>query len=184
MSDEIESIVFSHPINVRKLSRKGQNIRFAASIDVRERIAVAHDLIGVDSFEVECLIMPWKRDGATMTGTVTARVSQPCAATGEPLRQRVVEELDARFLPQSSRYSRPPSSDEHELVLDPMGEDLPDRFDGDSIDLAASWLEFFALGLDPFARINGAEFDTDGLDTIRESPFSVLAKLKSESKNN
>ena len=68
------------------------------------------------------------------------------------------------------------------MILDPMGDDIPDTFIGDSLDLAGPWLETFALGIDPFARIDGAEFSNENIDSERESPFAALAALKSDTK--
>lgn len=183
MAHELEKLAFEYPFKVRKLARKGQHIRFSADADVCQRIARDYDLIEVKSFDVECKIMPWKSDGVEVSGTVKADVIQPCAVSAEPLPQRIREEIAFIFLPEGSRLLRPPRFEEQEMILDPMGEDVPETFSGDSLDLADPWLETFALGIDLFARIEGAEFSTDKLDSERESPFAALAALKSESKN-
>ncbi|MEP0944291.1 MAG: DUF177 domain-containing protein [Rhizobiaceae bacterium] len=183
MTHEIEKLAFAYPFNVRRLARKGQHIRFAADPDICARIARDYDLIEVKLFEVECKITPWKSDGVALSGSIRADVIQPCAVSAEPLRQKVEEEIDFIFLPEGSRLVRPPRFEEQEMILDPTGDDIPDTFMGDSLDLAGPWLETFVLGIDPFARIEGVEFSSDKLDSERESPFAALAALKSETKN-
>ena len=178
MPHDQEAFAITFDFKVRKLPKKGQVIKYSADQAERAAIAREYDLLAVDKFEVECLVRPWKGDGVELSGTVKSSIEQPCAATAEPLKQTVAEEIQFIYLPEGSRLLRPPTIEDHELVLDPMGEDVPETFTGDSIDRAAAWLETFALGIDPFARIEGAEFDTEGLDQERDSPFSVLAELK------
>ncbi|NKB52014.1 MAG: DUF177 domain-containing protein [Rhizobiaceae bacterium] len=182
MADDQESYAMDYKFNVRKLSKKGQMIKYAATESERSAIARDYELLSVEAFEVECVVAPWKRDGVKLSGAVVASFEQPCAVTAEPLNQVVREDIDFIYLPEGSRLLRPPTIEDHELVLDPEGEDMPETFVGDSINLAAAWLETFALGIDPFARIDGAEFADEGLDRERDSPFSVLANLKTKPK--
>lgn len=182
MTHDPEKLAFDYPFKVRKLAKKGQHIRYSAEEDARQRIAADYDLIEVKSFDVDCKVTPWKSDGVELTGVLRAEVVQPCAVSAEPLVQSIKEEIEFIFLPEGSKLLRPPRFEEQEMILDPMGDDVPDTFTGDSLDLADPWLETFALGIDPFARINGAEFSTENLDSERESPFAALAALKTDTK--
>ncbi len=182
MPSEAEA-AFSLPVNVRRLPKKGQMLLFEASKEQREQIARDYNLISIESFNAEGLVAPWKRDGVKLTGHVKAQVTQPCAVSGEPLSAVVDEAVEVLFLPEGSRLARPATDADGEIVFDPMGDDLPEPFVGDSIDLAQSWLEFFDLGLDPHARLEGAEFDRSGLNLSQDSPFSVLADMKPSLKN-
>ena len=182
MTHDPDQLAFDYPFKVRKLAKKGQHIRFSADQETRERIARDYDLIGVDSFDVDCKVTPWKSDGVEVTGTLKADVVQPCAVSAEPLAQTIREEIEFIFLPEGSKLLRPPRFEEQEMILDPMGDDVPDTFIGDSLDLAGPWLETFALGIDLFARIDGAAFSAENLDSERESPFAALAALKTDTK--
>lgn len=177
MAHEPES-VFSLPVNVRRLSKKGQMFRFEASQQERRGIAERYDLIDVESFVCEAVVAPWKKDGVKVSGVVAAKIAQPCAVSGDALNQSVNEPVDMLFVPDGSRLSRPAVDADGEIVFDPMGDELPETFIGDSIDLAEVWLEFFSLGLNPYARLDGAEIDQSSLDVEQESPFSVLASMK------
>ncbi len=182
MTHDVKPYPFDYKFNVRKLAKKGQMIKYTAGEPERSAIARYYELLSVEAFQVECVVAPWKRDGVKLSGTVVASIAQPCAVTAEPLNQVVRESIEFIYLPEGSRLLRPPAIEDHEMVLDPEGEDVPEKFIGDSINLAAAWLETFALGIDPFARIEGAQFVEEGLDRQRDSPFSVLAELKSEPK--
>lgn len=182
MSLEQPAAPFVYPFNVRKLARAGQAITFSADAETCRAIASAYDLIAVESFDVGCKLRPWKRDGVELVGQVVAKIVQPCAVSAEPLEQLVDEELEAIFLPEGSKLLRPLELTDQELIIDPMGADVPDTFTGDSIDLAEPWLEAFVLGIDPFARLEGAEFEVDNASDESDSPFSALAKLKLDEK--
>ena len=182
MTHDPEHLAFDYPFKVRKLAKKGQHIRYSVEEDARQRIATDYDLIEVRSFDVDCKVTPWKSDGVELTGVLRAEIVQPCAVSAEPLAQSIREEIEFIFLPEGSKLLRPPRFEEQEMILDPMGDDVPDTFTGDSLDLAGPWLETFAVGIDPFARIEGAEFSSDNLDSERESPFAALAALKTDTK--
>ncbi len=72
-------------------------------------------------------------------------------------------------------------------MLDPEGDDPPETFEGDSIDLWPFVLEMLVLALDPFPRAPDAQLPT-GPDEANEpenagkSPFAVLQALKSKDK--
>ncbi len=177
-----DDLPFSLPVNVRTLPAKGRIETYTAKQDVCANIAAAYDLVSIEHFKAEATLTPWKRDGVKASGWVKADYKQPCAALGEPLEQHMDEAFDLVFLPEGSRLIRPPGNDDGELVFDPLADDLPDTFSGDSIDLATVWLEFFALGLDPFARAEGVDFNaadtSDEAASGRDSPFAVLESLK------
>lgn len=182
MQTESGNSAFSHLVNVRRVARKGMHVRYDADDEVCAAIAQEYGLLQVKKFHAQSHVVPWKRDGVKLTSSIEAEVVQPCAVTGEPIDQRVEEDFELIYVPEGSKFSKPRVDSDGELILDPTGEDPPEQFSGDSVDLALSWLEHFALGINPFARIEGAEFDPKGLHDQRDSPFSVLEKLKQDSK--
>ena len=178
----MNELPFNFPVNVRKLPKKGTHTNYQADQPTREKIAAEYDLLEMSDFHGSCLISPWKRDGVKLSGVVAASYSQPCATTGEPLDVELEEKFEALFVPEGSKLSKPQLDEEGEMIVDPFGEDMPDIFQGDSIDLAQVWLEFFDLAHDPFARADDAKMDKMGLDTDEESPFSALEALKTSMK--
>ena len=181
ISSETE-LPFSYPVNIRTLAKKGRHEKYIATEEVRTAIAMAYDIISVESFVANCLLTPWKRDGAQLSGNISATITQPCAVSFEPLQANVDETYDLVFVPQGSKHATPKSNDEGEWVFELEGNELPETFIGDSIEMAAVWLEFFDLGIDLFARKDGEVFqgskDSSGEEKKPESPFAALAAMK------
>ena len=172
---------FDYAVNVRTLPRSGREERYEADADVRARLAERNGLHEVSTFRAQAKLMPWKRGSVQVKGRVVAHIVQFCAATGEPLDARVDEPIDMLFVPAGSPLATPRTNDDGELVFDPLGDDLPEPFEGDSIDLASLWCEFLTLGIDPNLRTEGATFDPgDAAVEAEPSPFAVLASLKKD----
>lgn len=171
---------FSYPLNVKTLPKKGARERYEAAGDVLDSLANSYDLDAVQSFTADAEISHWKARGFRISGQVDAVVVQPCAVSGEPLEVTISEPVDATYVPTGSPLAKPRLDNAGELIFDAEGADIPDEFDGTILDLADVWLEHFALGLDPFARAEGAEFDaeTAGANDRTASPFAALAALK------
>ena len=84
------------------------------------------------------------------------------------------EAFETILVPANSKLAAPPSP---EMVLDAEGDDPPETFEGDTIDLAEVWMEFLALAIDPFPRAPGAELP-ETADDPKPSPFAALAALR------
>jgi hypothetical protein len=140
---------------------------FSADAEQRQALAREHALESVERLHVDLLVEPWRSEGARVTGRVTADIIQICVVTAEPLSNEVDARIEALFVPAGSRLATP-RVQTGELVLDPEGEDAPELFEGDTIDVGQLAEEFFALQVDPYPRKPGAELarpaegDTDG----------------------
>jgi hypothetical protein len=155
MSNEKSPISFE--ANVLRLPAKGMPLSIEADEQQRRALADAHHLIEVRSFRTDLLVENWKRDGVKVTGRVKARIVQSCIVSLEPLDAGVDEELHALFVPEGSKLLRPDAIEGGEMILDAEGEDGPEPFSGDNIDVGQLAEEFFALGIDPYPRKDGAD---------------------------
>ena len=63
--------------------------------------------------------------------------------------QEISEPVRATFLPEHSALAVPVERQDRELVLDPEGDDPPDTFEGDSIDVWPFVLEMLFAGVGP-----------------------------------
>jgi hypothetical protein len=95
------------------------------------------------------------------------------------------EPFEQIFVPEGSKLARVISAENAELVLDPDGPDLPETFEGDTIDAGDVVAEFAALSIDPYPRKPGVEFAThlegDPDDRGgRPNPFAVLKDWKKD----
>ncbi len=142
----------SYPVNVARLPQKGMPVRIDASEKQRAALAELHGLNGVASLRVDMTVTPWKRNGVRVAGKVQAKVEQTCVVTLEPLENVVSEPFETVFLPENSRLGREGFGQGGEIILDAEGDDSPETFTGDWIDVGALAEEFFGLGLDPYPR--------------------------------
>ena len=165
----------SHRVNVRKLPRKGRDEAFEADAEARERIARHLDVLAVHGFEADAEIVPWRGEGVRVSGRVTADLTQTCVVTADPIETHVDEPFDALFVPEGSPLA-PRMEGDAQLVVDAEGDDPPETFAGDVLDLGAVWIEFLTLAVDPFPRTPGAELEQPVSDE-EPSPFAALAAL-------
>ncbi len=172
-------------VQVAGLPADGQALHIET--DQRERDALAA-FCGVDSIErltADMVIRPWLKDGAAVTGNVIADIVQTCVVTLEPVHNRIEEVLSVRYLPEAeaARLANEESVGNREEEIDLEDQDPPEPFQGDEIDIGAMICEVFALGIDPYPRAAGVEFDAalaavEDRAPVEESPFSVLRDLK------
>jgi uncharacterized metal-binding protein YceD (DUF177 family) len=119
-----------------------------------------------------------------ISGELRARIEQPCVVTLETVEQQILEDFRFTFLPEKSALAKPPSAADREIVLDPEGEDPPELFSGDSIDVWPIVFEALCLSIDPFPRKPGVEFPAAGAaspgspEEESTSPFAALKALK------
>lgn len=175
MTDNAATSPVSYPLQVKRLPDKGTTVTIEADSAQRAALAREHGLLSVERFSAELAARPWKAGGVRVLGRVEADVTQACVVTLEPVAGRVDEEIAATFVPEGSRLARVEAAG-GELILDPEGEDLPEAFSGDSIDLGALAEEFFALGIDPYPRKEGAALDLANKDQPDEALAGPLAR--------
>lgn len=169
-------------VNVLRLPASGMPVRFEADDEQRRALAKAHALVEVKSLSAELLVTNWKRDGVKVTGTAKAAIVQACSVSLAPVDAVVDVDIHALFVPEGSRLARPDILEGGEMLLDAEGEDGPEPFSGDTIDVGALAEEFFALGIDPYPRKAGAGPSralADG-DEARGPLYEKLKALKGE----
>lgn len=174
----------SFPVYVARLPKKGMEVVIEADEAQREALAAAHDLRAVERFEVRLEVNSWKKGGVRVAGRVRADIVQDCIVTLDPVSGTVDEEVSALFLPENSRLMVPKRSAEGEILLNAEGEDAPEPFSGDTVDVGQLAEEFFALGIDPYPRKSGVslESDADAADDEKRGPlYEKLQALKKKS---
>ena len=170
-----------HVVNVRAMPRAGRSEAFEA--DEQARLAL-RDHLGirdVRSFSASADITAWRGDGVKVEGRVSADLVQDCIVTLEPIETQVDETFEAVFVPEGSRLDNPAMGDV-QMMVDAEGDDPPETFPGDALDLGPVWTEFLTLAVDPFPRKPGAELPSAEGET-EPSPFAALAKLKAANGN-
>jgi hypothetical protein len=169
----------SFPVHVARLPKTGMAVTIDADEAQRAALARLHGLQGVERLVATLDVTAWKRGGVRVTGRVEADIVQRCVVTLEPVPARVDEAVAATFLPEGSRLAVPTYSAEGEILLDAEGEDGPETFSGDTVDVGQLAEEFFALGIDPYPRKAGVALPVAGEDEERRGPLhDKLAELR------
>lgn len=114
-------------------------------------------------------------------GSIEARLSQPCIATGEPVEEEVREDFAIRFIPEEEETAAEPGE---EMELD-AGECDTLPYTGGRIDMGEAIAETLALAVNPYPRSANAEEylrEAGVLTEEQAGPFAALAALKDKKK--
>ena len=169
----------SFPVHVARLPKNGMEVRIEADDAQRARLADMHDLLSVERFVALLQVVGWKQGGVRISGRVEAEIVQQCIVTLDPVEAHIDEAVTATFLPEGSRLSVPVYSAEGEILLDAEGEDGPELFSGDTVDVGQLAEEFFSMGIDPYPRKSGARLADPAEGQESRGPLhDKLAELK------
>jgi hypothetical protein len=174
-----QSAIFSYPVIVDDIPIDGLDVRIAADDATRQALAKADGLPGIAALEAIFHLSPKMGQRINVTGELRATVTQVCVVTLEPFDSDIVETIDVDFAPPELLQDDASVSSEEALLM----PDPPDPITDGKIDLGALASEFLALGLDPYPRKPGVNFEAPaaGAEAGAAGPFSVLNKLKERS---
>lgn len=171
-----DSVGWSVSITLDEVPEAGRHVELVAPTAVLPAIATLAAVNAVDRL-VAHFDVSHRGDGLRVAGWVEGEVRQTCVVTLEPLVNTIREEVDLTFSPSLR-------NDEAEIEVsgDPDDRDPREPMIGRSVDLAGVAIEFLILGIDPYPRKSGVEFETriagDASEPERPNPFAVLAALK------
>lgn len=165
---------FSRPVRANTLSASPRTLEIGANAQERAALALRFGLEAIERLTAQAWL---SRSGETVTaaGTLSARVTQSCVATGEPVNASVEEPFTIHFRPHPEE-----KREEEEIEL---GEGELDVifYDGGWVDLGEAVAETLSLSLDPYPRAPGAERTLRAAGVLSEEearPASALAGLK------
>ena len=174
----MDTPLWSHVVTLAEIGRGLAPVELTA--DAATRVAVARELglERLDSLTARVRAKPWL-DGAEITGSLSADVTQICSLSGEPFETTLRSDFTVRAVPEGSEAA--PRHDSPEIDIDPEADDPPDVLPAERVDLAAYVVEPLALEVDPFPRKPGAVYEPPAEDNTL-SPFAALARLRPEPK--
>lgn len=180
----------SQLVNVATLPQKGRTIVVQPDPDALANLAEELGVVAVAELRAEVQINRWQRDGIRLGGPLRARVTQNCVVTLEPFDAEIDSQIDALFVPETSRIAkRHQQGESNEILIDPESDDAPETFVPPDLDVGGVVQEFLALAIDPYPRSPAAEqMATDDAAASdgtkgKANPFSVLAQLKNHTNN-
>lgn len=166
-------------IKVDAIPAEGRAVAIGTDDAQREHLAERFKVDAVNAFSASLTATRF-RGGVRAQGQVRGEVVQPCVVTGDPVVQKISEEVDRVFLP--GRHEADTASAGAEVFVNLEDEDFPDYFEGNEIDLADLVMEVFALAIDLYPRASGAQLPGGiaGDDPAALSPFAKLKSLKKD----
>jgi uncharacterized metal-binding protein YceD (DUF177 family) len=169
--NEIEPI-FSQLVRAAQIKDAPQTFDVAVDDAARRRLAAAFGLPRIGALRGRFALRHEAGGVIAATLHITAKVTQTCVITLEPVDQVIDETVALRFVPAALI----PEAEDSEL--DPETLEGPDEipFIGEKIDLGAALAEQLALSLDPYPRKPGAALPAEATDS-NANPFAALRKL-------
>lgn len=162
-----ERLPLTRLVPVDRLPARGENVVIEAGEDERAALARAFGLPAMHAL-VGRYVVTGGGKRVHVAGTVEGRVTQTCVVTLEPFEDSVREEVSVDFAPATVPVDE---AEAEARALDP-----PDEIVDGKIDLGALTAEFLALGLDPYPKKPGVEFQPI-VEGDEGSPFAKLKGL-------
>jgi uncharacterized metal-binding protein YceD (DUF177 family) len=155
--------------------RKVLRFTFAPDAEGRAAIATALNLLELPEFTFKGELLPQGRSDVLLKAELTALVVQPCSISLAPVRSKLSDSTEVRFVHDYIE----PAADEWEIPAEDSNP-LPE-----TIDVAAIGIEALTLALPLYPRARGAEFTeaafaAPGVEPIKSEdlkPFAGLAAL-------
>jgi len=155
--------------------------RIEADEEALASLSKALDVVSCDALVCDVDLSPSSRGRYAGTLKISARCTQTCVITVEPITTTVDETVDAIFWPQGQIDAwderRGAEAEVDETTPDP--EPILD----DTLDIGALVLETLIVAIDPHPRKPDAEMGEISTETEEEReaerPFAALAKLRS-----
>lgn len=169
---------FSRTVRVDTLGSAPRQLQIEADEGERAALARRFGLIAVDRLAAR-LSLTRKDMEVTVDGSLSAVVTQACAATGAPLRAEIEVPFALIFRPQPEQGD---AEDEIELAEADMDVVF---YDSAEIDVGEAVAETLLLNLDPYPRAPGADeaLEAAGVKSEEEAgPFAALAALRDKLK--
>lgn len=172
---------FSRIFRVEEASEAPVEIEISTSDEERSAIAAQVGIPELSELTAHFRIVPAGRGRFDVTGRIGSRLTQICVVSLEPFETELDEDISVTFAPEveaetaAARFAARPENDYE------GAEEPPDAIVDGKIDLGNLALEFLILGLDPYPRRPGVEFEPEPVSPkvdAKESPFAALAKLK------
>ena len=174
-----------HWIDTTKVGSNVHAVSLTVEPDMVSAVSAAIGVEGIVLLEAKLDYSAWNARGIKVSGVVEAVVDQRCIVTLEPVQNTLSEHFVQHFLPEADSREASPEIIDGEMVLEPEGDDLPDVFSNNRIDLWAVVLEQLNLAVDLFPRSDNLEMVEEEVcnpqtEDPTHRPFADLKTLITE----
>jgi uncharacterized metal-binding protein YceD (DUF177 family) len=167
--------VWTRKVSIEDVPETGLHVDLDADETTRAALAKAAGLRDLPRLEASLDISRQGRDGLRVDGEMSARVGQTCVVSLEPIETDISEAIDLVF---SSSAGGTLADESGESTMRFGDAEPPEPMVGGEIDLGVIVTEFLMLGIDPYPRKEGVEFEAPRQDDAAGHPFAALAALK------
>jgi hypothetical protein len=177
----LEPLPFSRPFIVDEWRDNEAMVAISAEEGERAALALAFGVPAIAALKAEFALERTARTRIRVHGRMNATVTQVCVVSLDPFETDVSEAIDVVFAPEDeARAAQARAAADQDIgELAPINGPPDPIIDG-RIDLGALAAEFLALGLDPYPRKPGVDFDAPADASVPASPFAVLGRLKGQ----
>jgi hypothetical protein len=169
---------WSVPIAVAQIPEPGLHREFEASASERQALAELGGLREVLSANASFELALMREGRVHVVGRVKARIGQTCVVTLDPIENDIDETIDLIFAPPEQI---PALADLVDDAAEGDAEipDPPEPIVGGTIDLGRVATDALFLGVDPYPRKPGANFEPPAiLADPEDHPFAALKVLQ------
>jgi uncharacterized metal-binding protein YceD (DUF177 family) len=159
-------------------------LHLAVEADAMERagLAARFGLVSVNALTASAVLQPLD-EGIVLRVEWRAEVVQSCVVTLAPVEAHLEGDFDLIYMSEGGPSSIKGRRDLRLSLGDP---DPPEPLIDGRIDVGEALAEHLGLALDPYPRVPGAEWaveaegDGGALDEPSETPFAVLASMRTK----
>jgi uncharacterized metal-binding protein YceD (DUF177 family) len=168
------------PVIVAQIPDTGLHREIEADAAARKAMAEVAGLREIFSVRASFDVTPKGEGRFQVTGNVWARIGQTCVVTLDPIENDIDEAIELMFAPPEQI---PALADlvEDDFERDVEIPDPPEPIVGGVIDLGRLATDALLLGVDPYPRKPGVEFEPQVVAADPEDhPFAALKALKDD----
>jgi len=165
---------FERYVKVGAIPAGGLERAIEATEAERAALAKRDGLAAVKRLAAEFTLRRVGRGMVQVRGEVHAEATQTCIVSLEPFDVTLDEPVGVRFAVPGGEGARGGATTEA-VAFSMDDEEPPDPIVDGQIDLGALAAEFMLLGLDPYPRKPGVEFEAPVEKDERDTPFAKLA---------
>ncbi len=155
MSQSGRTPEFSRIFEIGELAGEIAERRIVPDEKEREGLRERFGVQALDAVHADLKISPRRGGGLKVAGVVSAKVTQGCVVTLEPVEEEIEETICVIYVPEGS--SEPESAGN----ADPDVLEEYDAFDGETVDLGELAAQQIAAAINPYPRKEGAVFGNE-----------------------